>query len=141
LALVIYGAVKGNIVWVIYDTDGETVVGSDAPIEVVTVYFVPQGEDVNLSAEMECNSVGGALNNVDADEDGTACIEYKYDSPTAYECTIEVIPEVIEIKGAKEKDPVEIEKITIYKITTSLAENNQGCFAAKIPCGDYDIYI
>ncbi len=120
-----FGAVKGNVMWVIYDVDGETIIGNDTPDEVVTVYFVPQGEEVNLSAEMECDNIGGALNNVDADDDAGACIQIKYDSPTAQECEIEV--------GEDE--------ITIYKTNTSMAENNAGCFAAKIRGGEYDMYV
>lgn len=138
-----FGAVKGNVVWVIYDVDGETVIGNDTPDEVVTVYFVPSGEEVNLSAEMDCDSVGGALNNVDADDGGDACVQIKYNSPTAYECEIEVNLEVGEIEGARRRvpEPVELETITIYKTNISLAENNMGCFAAKIRSGEYDMYV
>jgi len=114
-----HGAAKGNIRWVIYD--GENIIASDAPEEIVTVYFVPQNEEVDLDAEMECEAVGGALNNVDADDEGSQCVELKYDSPTSYECTVE--------------------DVTIYKTNTSLTEDNEGCFAARVAGGDYDIYI
>ena len=43
-----FGAVKGNIVWVIYDSDGETIIGSDAPDEEITVYFVPRGNHLAI---------------------------------------------------------------------------------------------
>ena len=114
-----HGAAKGNIRWVIYD--GENIIASDAPEEIVTVYFVPQNVKVDLDAEMKCKKVGGALNNVDADDEGSQCVAHKYDSPTSYECAID--------------------KVTIYKTNTSMADGNEGCFAARVAGGDYDIYI
>lgn len=114
-----YGAVKGNILWTIFD--GQDVISEDFPNKEVIVYFVPKGETVDLTQELNCDRIEGALAQVDADDAGTACAKVTYNSPTSYKCPTN-------------------EGIDIYKTTTSMDENNVGCFAAKVAIGEYDIY-
>ena len=120
-----YGVLKGYLSFVIKDSNN-AVIDTEAPGTAQTVYFVAQGENINWTASITCNTeIKGKLKSVDADDAGGTCTSVDYETPTAYSCS------------ATKTDAT---STTIYKTSTSIAASNLGCFAAKLPTGNYDIY-
>jgi len=119
-----YGVIKGFLTFVIKDNG--VVINTETPSDSDYIYFVAQNEQINWTQSITCNTeMGGKVKNTDADDAGTACTSVDYESPTAYSCT------------ATKTDGTQT---TMYRTNTSIASSNAGCFAAKLPTGNYDIY-
>ena len=119
-----YGALKGTIVLVIKD-DNEIISSEDAVNQVVS--FVEKGKQVDnwgLVKESQGN-YKGELKNVDADGDESKCSNENYETKRMY----------------YDQDDSNIKEgnneFYVYQVTS----NDKGCFVAKLPPGDYDIYI
>lgn len=120
-----FGVIKGFLTLVIKDSNN-AVINSETPSTSHYVYFVPQNEQVNWTATITCNTnINGALSNVDADDSGSVCASTNYASPTASSCSATAT------NGTA---------MTIHRTSTDTANGNVGCFAAKLPNGNYDIY-
>jgi len=119
-----YGVIKGFLNFVIKDNG--VVINTETPSNSNYIYFVKQSEELNWTATITCNTdIKGKVKNTDADDSGTVCTSIDYEDPTAYSCS------------ATKSDGT---STTIYRTNTSVSSNNLGCFAAKIPSGNYDIY-
>lgn len=121
-----YGIVKGYAEWIIRDVDNN-IINTETPTESIYVYFIPLNETINWNANISCeNQIQGAITNIDADDSGSQCSQTDYQTPTSYSCSATLINETY---------------VIIYRTSTKAEEGNQGCFAAKIPAGDFDIYV
>ncbi len=120
-----YGVLKGYLSFVIKDSNN-AVIDTEAPSAAQTVYFVAQGENIDWTATVTCSTeIKGKLKNVDSDDASSTCTSVDYETPTAYSCSATAT------NGTA---------TTVYKTTTSITASNLGCFAAKLPTGNYDIY-
>ncbi len=120
-----YGVIKGFLTLVIRDSNN-VVINTETPATSYHVYFVPQNEQVNWTATISCDTnIAGTLANVDADDSGNTCAQVNYATPTAKSCS------ATSTNGTA---------MTIYRAPTDTTAGNQGCFGAKLPAGNYDIY-
>ncbi len=115
-----YGIVKGAVTYVILDTDGH-IAERSSPKDDLSLYLVPQGTDVDWSKEITCGPGGGTLSWVDPDDEGTVCISLNWYSTTST-CS------AFNNEG---------QDISAYRLNVI---NGPGCFAARVPAGDYDLY-
>ena len=118
-----YGALKGTIVLVIKD-DGKIISSEDASQQIIS--FIEKGKDISdwsLIKEEDSDDYSGDLSDVDADGDESKCSNDNYDAKRKYYDA--------DNDGKKKND-----EFYVYQVTT----NNKGCFVAKLPPADYDIY-
>jgi hypothetical protein len=118
-----YGTLKGTIVLVIKDND-KIISSEDASNQVIS--FVEKGKSVSdwtLIKESQGN-YKGELKDVDADGDENKCSSQDYETKRMYYDT--------DNNGNKGND-----EFYVYQVTS----NDKGCFVAKLPPADYDIYL
>lgn len=119
-----YGALKGTIVLVIKD-DNKVISSEDAINQVVS--FVEKEKQVDnwdLIKESQGN-YKGELKDVDADGDESKCSSENYETKRMYYDQ--------DNSGVKEGN----NEFYVYQVTS----NDKGCFVAKLPPGDYDLYV
>lgn len=118
-----YGALKGTIVLVIKD-DNKVISSEDASEQVIS--FIEKGKDISdwsLVKEEDGSEYKGELENVDADGDESKCSNQNYETERKY-------------YDADNDNKKKNDEFYVYQVTT----NNKGCFVAKLPPADYDIY-
>ncbi len=119
-----YGIVKGAVNYVILDADGH-VAERSSPKKDLSLYLAPQDVEIDWSKDITCGPADGTLSWVDPDDSGGVCWNTNWYGTTS-NC------EAMDTSG---------KNATIYKLNTfETANNGPGCFAAKIPSGDYNLY-
>lgn len=122
-----YGAIKGTVAYTITDPDTGTVISSE-PASSTTVYIVIPGKTINEWDRVvdAGETYSGELTSIDADGSSSVCSEASY--TTAYKYYDENNNGVRDDRG---------NEFDVYTITT----DSNGCFAMKLPTGNFDIYL
>jgi len=117
-----YGALKGTLVLVIKD-NGKIISSEDAPNQVIS--FIEKNKQISdwSLVKEDSKKYKGELENVDADGDESKCSSQDYETERRY----------YDINNDNQKND---DEFYVYQITT----NDKGCFAVKLPPGEYDIY-
>ncbi len=117
-----YGALKGTLVLVIKD-NGKIISSEDAPNQVIS--FIEKNKQISdwSLVKEDSGNYKGELDDVDPDGDESKCSNEEYNTKRMYH----------DANSNNEKND---DEFYIYQITTNI----KGCFAVKLPPGEYDIY-
>ena len=116
-----YGALSGTLTFIINGTRGQAI--STDPGASFTLYFSKHDIENWDLVKTDNASYSGTLTEVDADSSGNTCTSDDYTTLAKY-------------YDSNDNDIKENDEKEIYAIIT----DSNGCFAVKMPPGNYDIY-